>query len=168
MPGAFMRWRAAAALTKRTHGSEGRFHKRRRCRPPRSSAAPMASARGRAAWKRPPRCPKASRSKAAIAAWAIIPPPSTRWRIVWLSPRAGGRRSTAAAGAAWSIPIPPGKTGFAGVDRFLLGPLVPGRDERNSLLEGWGGGGSPHLLPRGETPSPQAVGFALSPQEGRG
>ena len=54
-PGASMRWRAAAAPTKRTDGSVDRWRARRRCRPPRSSAAPTASARGRAAWKRPPR-----------------------------------------------------------------------------------------------------------------
>jgi pimeloyl-ACP methyl ester carboxylesterase len=80
-----------------------------RCRPPRSSAAPTASAPGRAAWKSRPPARRISRSKAAIAAWAITPPWSMRWPIVWRSPRANGRRSTAAAGAASSIPIPPGK-----------------------------------------------------------
>ena len=52
-----------------------------------------------------PRRPKASRSKAAIAAWAIIPPRSMRSPIAWRSRRANGRRSIAPAGAAWSIPI---------------------------------------------------------------
>ena len=93
--------------------------KRRRCRPPRSSAAPTASAPGRAAWKRPRRHRKASRSRAAIAAWAIIPPWSTRWPIVWPSRKASGRRSTAAAGAAWSIPIRIGRR-----SAFDLAPLA--------------------------------------------
>ena len=36
--------------------------------------------------RRRPRCPRASRSKAAIAAWAIIPPWSTRSPIAWRRP----------------------------------------------------------------------------------
>ena len=54
-----------------------------------------------------------SRSKAAIAAWAIIPPWSTRWPIVSPSPKANGRRSIAAAGAASFIPIRTGKSASA-------------------------------------------------------
>ena len=95
--------------------------KRRRCRPRRSSAAPTASAPGRAAWKSRPRDLRISRSRAAIAAWAIIPPWSTRWPIVWRSPKATGRRSTAAAGAASSIPIRAGNVG-----RLLTSPRVRG------------------------------------------
>ncbi len=105
MPGESMRWRAAAAPTKRIGGSADRCRKRRRCRPPRSSAAPMASAPGRAAWKSRRAAPRISRSKAAIAAWATIPQWSMRWPIAWRSPKATGRRSNAAAGAASSIPI---------------------------------------------------------------
>ena len=86
--------------------SADRCRKPRRCRPPRSSAAPTASAPGRAAWKSRPPPPRTSKSKAAIAAWAIIPPWSTPSPIASRSPRANGSRSTAAAGAAWSIPIP--------------------------------------------------------------
>ena len=56
---------------------------------------------------------RTSRSRAAIAAWAIIPPWSTRWPIVWRSPKANGRRSTAAAGAASSIPIRTGNVASA-------------------------------------------------------
>ena len=52
-PGASTRWRAAAAPTKKTHVSAARWRVRRRCRPRRSSAAPTASAPGRAAWRRP-------------------------------------------------------------------------------------------------------------------
>ena len=61
-------------------------------------SAPTASAPGRAAAKSRPRCPKASRSKAAIAAWDIILLRSTRWPTVWRSRRVNGRRSVAAAG----------------------------------------------------------------------
>ncbi len=68
----------AAVPTKKTPASADRYRPRRRCRPPPSSAAPTASAPGRAAWKRRPRAQRISRSKAAIAAWAIIPPWSTR------------------------------------------------------------------------------------------
>ena len=46
---------------------------------------------------------RASRSRAAIAAWAITPPPSMRWPIAWRRRKANGRRSIAAAGAAWFI-----------------------------------------------------------------
>ena len=56
-----------------------------------------------------PRCRKASRSKAAIAAWATIQPWSTRSPMVWRRPKANGRRSIALAGAAWSIRIRAGK-----------------------------------------------------------
>jgi pimeloyl-ACP methyl ester carboxylesterase len=63
-----------AAGPKATNASVDRWRVRRRCRPPRSSAAPTASAPGRAAWRRPPRPPRASRSRAAIAAWVIILP----------------------------------------------------------------------------------------------
>jgi pimeloyl-ACP methyl ester carboxylesterase len=55
----------------------GRWRKRPRCRPRRSSAAPTASAPGRAAWRRPPRRRRASRSRAAIAAWVTTPRRST-------------------------------------------------------------------------------------------
>ena len=104
-----MRWPAAAAPTRKTRASADRSPVRRRCRPRRSSAAPTASAPGRAAERKRPRCPKASRSKAAIAAWAIIRPWSTRSPIVWRRPKANGRRSIALAGVAWSIRIRTGK-----------------------------------------------------------
>ena len=49
------------------------------------------------------RPPKASRSRAAIAAWVIIRPPSTPWPIVWRRRKANGRRSIEAAGERWFI-----------------------------------------------------------------
>ena len=49
------------------------------------------------------RLPRASRSRAAIAAWVITRPPSMRWPIAWRSRKASGRRSIEAAGAAWFI-----------------------------------------------------------------
>src|SRR5580765_817161 len=55
----------ARQLAKRMRVSVERCRRPRRCRPLRSSAAPTASVPGRAAWNRPPRLPKASRSKAA-------------------------------------------------------------------------------------------------------
>ena len=70
--------------------SAARCRRPRRCRPPRSSAAPTASAPGRAAWKRPRRHRRASKSRAAIAAWAITPPRSMRWPIAWRSRKANG------------------------------------------------------------------------------
>jgi hypothetical protein len=85
-----------------------RFWKLRRCRPPRSSAAPTGFVRGRAAWKSHRLYRKISRSKAVIAAWAITLRWSTPWPIVWPSPKANGRHSTAAAGAASCIRIPVG------------------------------------------------------------
>ena len=54
--------------------------------------------------------PKASRSRAAIAAWAIIPPRSMRSPIAWRRRKASGRRSTEAAGAAWFIRIRIGRS----------------------------------------------------------
>jgi pimeloyl-ACP methyl ester carboxylesterase len=113
MPGASMSSPAAAAPMKRTCASAERLPSRRRCRPPRSSAAQTVSAPGRAAWREPPLNAKASRSKAAIAAWAIIPPWSMPWRNAWRSPKGRGGRSTAAAGAASSSPIRTGRTDTA-------------------------------------------------------
>jgi hypothetical protein len=52
---------------------------------------------------------------------------------------------------------------------FPLSPLLRGRDERSSLLEGWGEGLAPRIRTRGESPSPAAlVRVGLSPQAGRG
>ena len=96
---------AAAAPRKKITASAGRCRKRRRCRPLRSTAALTASAPGRAAWRRPRRHRKASRSKAAIVAWVTIPPSSTPWPTGWRSRKAIGSRSSARAGAAWCIRI---------------------------------------------------------------
>jgi pimeloyl-ACP methyl ester carboxylesterase len=63
----------------------------------------------KAVWKGRLPGPRISRSKAAIAAWAITPPSYMPWPIALRNPKASGRRSSAAAGAAWSIPIPAGR-----------------------------------------------------------
>ena len=77
--------------------------------PPVPTTAIFSRTDGICAWqscrRKRPRCPKASRSKAAIAAWAIIRPWSTRSPIVWRRPKANGRRSIALAGAVWFIRI---------------------------------------------------------------
>jgi pimeloyl-ACP methyl ester carboxylesterase len=82
---------------------------RRRCRPRRSTAAPTASAPGRAVKRRRRRRPRASRSRAAIAAWVITPPWSMRLPIASRSRKARGSRSTAPAGARSFSPIRTGK-----------------------------------------------------------
>ena len=61
---------------------------------------------------RPARPPKASRSRAAIAAWVITPPRSMRWPIAWRRRKANGRRSIEAAGAAWFIRTRIGEPGL--------------------------------------------------------
>ncbi len=103
MRGGCTNWRAAAAPRRKTTVSAARCRMPRRCRPRRSSAAPTASAPGRAAWRRRRRRRKASRSRAAIAVWAITRRPSTPLPIAWRRRKANGRRSIEAAGAVWCI-----------------------------------------------------------------
>ena len=137
MPGASMKWRAAAAPTRRTRASVDRFRGRRQCRPPRSSAAPTGSAPGRAAWRRRRRRRRASRSRAAIAAWAIIRRRSMPWPIVWRSRKANGSRSIAAAGAAWSIRIPTGnRSGCLSTSPRSSRGEVAGEAQRSRTDEG--------------------------------
>jgi hypothetical protein len=47
-------------------------------------------------------------------------------------------------------------------------PRLRGRDERSSLLEGWGEGDSQQGWTRGKSPSPEGFAFDLSPLAGRG
>ena len=113
--GASMRWRAAVGPTKR-------MRVRRRAAVPTTGAddRDLQPHRRRlrlaGLYGADHRDPKASKSKAAIAAWAIIPPPSMRSPIASRRPKANGRRSTVPAGAAWCIRTRIGKWGV------LLGP----------------------------------------------
>ena len=93
--------------------------------PPVPTTAIFSRTDGICAWQgcmeKSSRPPRASRSRAAIAAWAIIPPPSMPWPIAWRSRKASGCRSIAAAGVAWSIRIRIGSRYFlARFGAFIL------------------------------------------------
>lgn len=112
-PKATNAWRVyEMASGRRADEEDSRFGGSLSTTPPVPTTAIFSRTDGICAWQgcmeKPSALSKISRSKAAIAAWAIIRPWSTRSPIAWRSPRANGRHSTAAAGAASSIPIPIG------------------------------------------------------------
>src|SRR5438094_5049386 len=105
MPGVSMKWHRVSGSKSAPNTSQVPSPSRRRCRRPRSSAAPTASAPGRPASTRNAPRSRTSKSTAAIADWATIPPRSTPSPTGWPSPRVSGRSSIAPAGRAWSIRI---------------------------------------------------------------
>ena len=83
------------------------FHceRRRPCPLHRSGAAATVSCLGAAASNCVAKRPRTSPSNRATLALARTPPPYTRWRIDWLSPRARGSRFIARDGDGLSMPI---------------------------------------------------------------
>src|SRR6516165_7162811 len=138
MPGASMRWQAATAPTKKTAASAARSQNRRRCRRLRSSAAPTASAPGKAAWKGPRRSRRASRSKAVIAGWAIIRLLCMRSPTGSRSLKDNGSLSTAPAGARPSTPIRTGSPLLPNYAEDEVGEGLGRMACQGSVLEGQG------------------------------
>jgi pimeloyl-ACP methyl ester carboxylesterase len=123
-PKATNAWRVyEMASGRRADEEDSRFGGALSATPPVPTTATTVSAPGRAAWKRPRRHRRASRSKAAIAAWAITPPRSTPSPIAWRRRKANGRRSIEAVGAVWCIRIRIGRAAGSCLPR----PALAGR-----------------------------------------
>jgi len=113
-PKATNAWRVyETASGRRADEEDGRFGGSLAGTPPVPTTAIFSRTDGICAWQGCMEKPSARSENIEVESshcgMAIIPLWSTPWPIVSRSQKASGRRSTAAAGAAWSIPIPPGR-----------------------------------------------------------
>src|SRR6202011_5857824 len=89
-----------------------------------------------------------------------------RWEKPFVTTKAGGYRSLLSQGrqAERCVSVIPDGVSCS----LLFGAFFSPPPPRSSGGEGWGEGLFPRIRTRGESPSPEAFGFDLSPQAGRG